>query len=714
MGTSTLIPDGIWSDPVVPQDVSTPSTSDVLINPKYTDPAVLSIVVKDYNKASAWLTDRLWVLHWRESDTLYQSPRTQAQFEGSTVARSNVSRFNVATQVNSLAPAMTGAIFSEPTPFEIRPRPNVHQDSARAWKELISILLQLCDFKSEMGYGIEGMCNQGTVIFKMGWEEYTVEETHYVRKAAPERFDLPLGGDPLLVFTPESDEFEEKTKNVTKKRPVFEKCELGTVYPNPQWKNPNQMWKSGWVVQEKYLNYEDLTKLRQNPDYDIPDDDTLRNLFTDDVEQTVSIGQLTRVMSGVNAAIFHAAPSDQDFSEDPLEKPLQVLEWCDDTKVRTVLQQKVVIRNGKHKLGCLPYVSANFWNIENSGWGMGVGRIAGSDQRIDQGITNAALDIIAFAVQPETIIARGANVPTQDQRRRLGGIRLVDGADATKAVMLVPQPQVPPDAWRALQQSQMTANNATGADQAAVQGGLPPRGSSIARSGTGAAMMQSATQGRLQAPVERIIDGVLLPFLKFVWYNVKQRMTVSEIRALLANHLTQALMVDFYDFMNADLKFDTLAGTRLAARSRMAAALPFLLEVFGNQALVSQMSSIGWKVNVLELANMVMDVSEWKNQRDLVVPMTDQEKQMMQQQQQAPQMQQAQAQAALQQQKQGDAMQLEDMKIKGRIAATAIKQQSQHLIESPLDRAMTFAERAADEKQMQNSQFYGATGGFGT
>jgi hypothetical protein len=650
----------------------------------------------------------LWVLHWRESLTLYQSPRTQAVFEGSSVSRSNVSRFNVAKQVNSLAPAITGAIFSDPTPFEIRPRPNVHQDSARAWKELLAIMLDLCDFKSEMSYGIEGMVNQGTVIFKIGWEEYTEMETHYVRKASPQRFTLPLGGQPLLVYTKESDEFEEKTEEVTKKRPIFQKCELGTVFPNPKWRTPNQMWKAGWVVEELYLNYDDLKKLRQDPDYDIPDDDTLRFIFTSDYEQVDEQSATSRTMTA-NASIHQAADEDTSWSADPLDQPMQVLEWWSEGVVRTVLQQKVVIRNGKHKLGQIPYLSANFWNIENAAMGVGVGRIAGSDQRIDQGLTNAALDLIAFAVQPEYLISRGANVPTQDMRRRLGGIRLVDG-DPQRAVTLVQQPQVPADAWRALQISNMTADAATGADQAAVQGALPGRGSSVGRSGTGAGMIQSAAQGRLQAPVERIVDGILIPFLEFLWYNVRQRMAPAEIRGLLADHLAQAINVDFYDFLNADIKFDTLAGTRLAARARMAQALPFLLEVFGNQALLQQMSQIGWKVNVLEVTNMVMDVSEWKNKRDLIVEMTDQEKQMLAQSN--PQAQQAQAEAQQQQQKQQDALQLEDMKIKGRMAVKAVDTQHQQLVESPLERASSFAERTADERSMQASQFYGPSGGM--
>lgn len=141
----------------------------------------------------------------------------------------------------------------------------------------------------------------------------------------------------------------------------------------------------------------------------------------------------------------------------------------------------------------------------------------------------------------------------------------------------------------------------------------------------------------------------------------------------------------------------------------MAQALPFLLEIFGNQALVQQMGQIGWKVNVLEVTNMVMDVSEWKNKRDLIVPMTDQEKQQMQQAN--PEAIKAQAASAMLQQKHQNDMQLESQKIQGRIAAKAVDTTHTKLIESPLDRATSFAERSADERGMQSSQFFGNPGG---
>ena len=707
MATATLQMESNPSRPVlVGQDITT-DPSNPAIPPKYTDPAVLSIVVQDFERSKAWLDDRRWPLQWTETDILYQSPRSLSVFEGSSVTRSNVSRFAVAKQVNSLAPAISGAIFSDATPFEIRPRPSGHQDTARAWTELISELLEQINFKQEASYGIQQMVNQGTVIFKTGWETETRMESHYVRKQAPQQVNMPFGS-PMTVFTEESDEFEVKEVEVTRNRPIWEKCELGEIFVDPKWRSPNRIWKANFIVHRMWLNYDDLTRLRDNPDYDIPPDDVLRAIFNNEGTEQTKPDDGTAESLQANTSVHHAQQPDEDTSEDPLMKPMQVLEWWSSTDCRVTLQEKCVIRNGLHKLPEKPFFSANYWDIENAGYGMGVGRIAGADQRVEQGTLNAILDILAFAVQPEYAIARGANVPTQDQRRRLGGIRLVDGGDASKAISLVPQPQVPADAWRAIQAVVGSSESATGADQASVQGSLPGRGSSVGRSGTGAGMLAAASAGRLQSPVERFIDGVFLPFLKFLFQMVKERMPIAEIRDIIGKR-TDDLVVDFGDFMSTDVKFDTLAGTRLAARNRMAQALPFLLEVFGNQALIQQMAEIGWKVNVMELVKMVLDMSEWKNQNDLVVPMTDQEKQQMAAQN--PAAIKAQADSAQIQQKHQNDMELEDKKISGRIAAQSVKDTAGKLIESPLDRASSFAQRTADEREIQASQFYGPSGG---
>jgi hypothetical protein len=563
------------------------------------------------------------------------------------------------------------------------------------------------NFKQELSYGIQGMVNQGTVIFKTGWETETRIETHYRRKASPSQVQMPIG-KAMEIPTEASDEFEAEDIEVTRNRPVFERCNLGEIFIDPTWANPNQLWKAKWIIHCRYLNYDDLQRLRDNDEYDIPSDEVLRAIFApESEEQTEGIDGVEESLTA-NMSIHHAARRDEDYSEDPLMKPLQVLEWWDKTQVRVVLQQKCVIRNNQHKLPDKPFFSANYWDIDNAGYGMGVGRIAGADQRVEQGMLNALLDILAFAVQPEYAVARAANVPTQDQRRRLGGIRMVDGADATKAIALVAQPQVPPDAWRAIQAVVGSSEGATGADQATVQGSIPGRGSSIVRSGTGAGAVASASSARLQSPVERVCDGVLIPFLKFMFAMIKERMPISEIRDVLAER-AEDLETDFQDFLEMPVRFETLAGTKLAARNKMAQALPFLLEVFGNQALVAQLGETGWKVNAMELVNMVLDMSGWKNKRDLIVMMTDQEKQ--QQMMNNPAAIKAQADNAQLQQKHQNDMELEDKKIAGRIATKTVDTTHKAVVESPMQRAAAFAERTADERTLQASNFYTNPGG---
>ena len=145
---------------------------------------------------------------------------------------------------------------------------------------------------------------------------------------------MPIG-PPITLFTKESDEFEAKDEEVTTNKPVFEKCNLGQVFVDPKWRHPNQLWKAKWVVYRDYLNYDDLQQLRLNPDYDIPPDDVLRAIFLGDEEQTKPIDSVEESLQA-NTSVHHAAPEDQDFSEDPLQKPMQVLEcgfpprfaWC--------------------------------------------------------------------------------------------------------------------------------------------------------------------------------------------------------------------------------------------------------------------------------------------------------------------------------------------------------------------------------------------------
>ena len=75
----------------------------------------------------------------------------------------------------------------------------------------------------------------------------------------------------------------------------------------------------------------------------------------------------------------------------------------------------------------------------------------------------------------------------------------------------------------------------------------------------------------------------------------------------------------------AEDRFECLAGAHLAAKKAMAQALPLMIQIFENQPLIQQLNSMGWMVDVKALLEMFMEVSEWKDSREVIRPMTPKE-----------------------------------------------------------------------------------------
>jgi len=66
------------NDRIQPDDVQTFGPE---LEPRYTDEGAIKLVTEDAYRAQNFIDLKQWNLHWRESDVLYQSPRTTAQFE---------------------------------------------------------------------------------------------------------------------------------------------------------------------------------------------------------------------------------------------------------------------------------------------------------------------------------------------------------------------------------------------------------------------------------------------------------------------------------------------------------------------------------------------------------------------------------------------------------------------------------------------------------
>jgi hypothetical protein len=471
-----------------------------LLEAKYSADAELKIVVQSAQIAESWLAQEQWKLLWRETDVLYQSPRTQSVFEGSSTPRSNVNRFTVAKHTNSLVPMMMSGIFYDPTPFLIRAIGKTKVSTVRAKTSLFSALIRKAEAKDECEPGIESQVLNGTGVWQKILEKREKYKTHYVRKTSAAKLSMPLTGEEE-VHTEESDEFEAVETIVTETVPVLEYCPLGTIFVDPKWNRANRIGKAAYVVKRRYLNFQNLNELRGKPGYTIPPEDELKAIFFPAQKEQPQGEGIVKEQQFASATVHHAESKDEMTAADPLEGELKVDEYWSQTRVIAVLQDKVKIRSEEHHMGDNSFLSANFWNIQNAGYGIGVGRLSGADQRIEQGSINAALDILAYAVNQQYVVSRGANVFTQQLRSRLGGFVMVDG-DASKGITTLETPKVPPELWHLYHRR----------GRSLLAGKLAQRGgSSIGRTATGAGGIMAANAGRIQGPVGRFVDHVFIP-----------------------------------------------------------------------------------------------------------------------------------------------------------------------------------------------------------
>src|ERR1017187_5439917 len=148
--------DGLWSD----------------------DPA-LRLVLTDCLAAESWAQTKSWVLNWDSSSILYQSPFGAQYWEGTTVPRSSVPLFTVATAVNSLNPQVMKGIFSGPNWFEIEARPSTRPQAARAVGSLVKYQMDDIGFAEEIRLGTMNAVLFGTSIWRWGWETFVRDRTVY-------------------------------------------------------------------------------------------------------------------------------------------------------------------------------------------------------------------------------------------------------------------------------------------------------------------------------------------------------------------------------------------------------------------------------------------------------------------------------------------------------------------------------------------------------
>ena len=608
--------------------------------PEFDDDAVATLVWDDYNRARQYIENGIWLLDWQEIDILYQSPvwnRYSRVEQGRPV---RVSDFLLAKLTRTMARAMRRSLFAEDIFFFLKPLGKTTRKDADAWTALLMQLMKRMKFTYHAGkLLINTQTLMGTGIGKLIWcEKETIKKTRRRKKPAP-RIELPSGSEE--VPTTESDEFEVIEKKIVESWPAFEYRRLGTTLFDEKWCTPDEPDESAaYCVDVDYVNFSDLQRMRENPAYkNIPDEETLIKYFFTIAEDDASTGsQLEQARTSQGSMVTHAEGRNRTTTVDPLGAVLMILERWDLRTVKTILVyegRKLTIRDEEHGFDSLCHPTATWWPIENCGYGMGIGKINGHDQRIRQGIKNECLKMLAYPMNAPLLVPRGENAPTQNVLQRLGGFFAVDvpaGGDVRKAAAYMEMPQIPADAWKMIAAIQEEAEQNSGASQQFQQGNIGGPGSSAARTATGANRISSMSDESVGDPVDSFCDGVIITTLKWLIECVKEKMPMQEIRDILALEDAQQILkdIDLEQLLNADFEVQVLAGNKLAARAGIQQALMFYLQVIQQPQLMQYMHDRGDTIDFEFIEDLMKAVSALQQTKGFVRKLTPEEMQNVQ------------------------------------------------------------------------------------
>jgi hypothetical protein len=683
---------------------------------EFDDDAACEITWRDYQTAAAWLDRNNWLAEWQYIDELYQSPNFDYDWRNANRA-ARISRFNIAKNSNTMGTQVRRGLFSDSNPFVLEPMGKLAgmpdaQTYLDAWTEIFRVLSERADLEYEMGLASDCQALQGTMIVDFGWEEKEVKRRSRKPKTPPTEVNVPMG-TPKIVHTLESDDWEEKDTTEVESWPFFEFRRLGTTLYDEKWRTPNRPEKSaGYKINVDYVAMEDLRQMRKMTCYkDIPEDAELIKFFLANPDGDASAQtQTADNLNQPGAMVLHASGEEKNTSANPFEHPfMKVARWDGENVFEILIYngRKKTIRNEAHDIGDFAFGgSATWWNIPNSGYGMGIGRLNAGDQRMDQGVLNEVLKMIAYWTNaPMAYNSADGNAPTQNMVMGLAtlwGINAGPGGDVRKSLGYIEKPPIPKEAFQIYELGKSGGEDLVGANSGAMQGNITGT-QGIARTAAGVNRASSQSDAQVAGPISNN-EIVMTRWYQFLWKMAREEMPIKEIREILSDKFSDAVMktLDAGLMMDAKFNIKILAGQKLAAKAAILQLIPFLMQLTAQPQLMQFNHEIGKTVNYGAIEKLFIRLSELAGwEESIFVDMTPEQQQAFQQNN--PAMQRTQAQLAVEQAK--GANKQKEIMAQGaqNIQETLVDKALDHVEGAvPLDLAEARLARNTDMRELQN------------
>jgi len=144
--------------------------------------------------------------------------------------------------------------------------------------------------------------------------------------------------------------------------------------------------------------------------------------------------------------------------------------------------------------------------------------------------------------------------------------------------------------------------------------------------------MAGASATRLDGPLDNFIEQVFKPFIGIIDMLTFTIMSDAAIHHILGREMGDDFLTrpdddgkrfTIQQFHDAQIEYEVLAGSSLAAKRTMAQSMVMLTQILDNPQIQQSLAEINQEyIDFKPIISMWLEASEWKNKNDIIKPMT--------------------------------------------------------------------------------------------
>lgn len=623
----------------------------------WSDDHAAKVVRADFSTASNY-REQNHDYRWVKADALYAGYKKVKYWNGTNVPKANIPIYVTLASVESILPRAISALFGDWPWFEAKPGIGTSPAAARHVRDIILSQLEWSDPREQLRRVAKSGVLYGDGIMMCGWYHREGRELQYIPEFIPKVQPLfdPLNNRFIQVPTGEYHRIiREQVIDRIINRPFWRYVSIKNIFIDPDTPGPSisgnpEVGEEGarYLIHRSHISIDALDSLRNEPGFEgIPDRPYLlllsRMRSVDHSDTTLSEGE---AMRGVSYFPY------TELSIDPAAQKLEVLHYFTSTRQVWLLNRALTIYNRPSQLGRICYYHIPWADMVDRFYGTGIADVSEGEQRVQEGLISARLNELALSIDPMTVRSRHGSTSIYEVRVRPGGLASTGASDARHDVIRQFPPGATNNAHLEVQASELRHQRVSGVSDVAMLGvGTPSN--PAARTAAGSGIQAQGAFSRVMYFVENIESQIMEPALHDVHDLDRKYLDPNQLVEGLGSQRGEQIQqagiqqgaqgaqgeiqgipplepgLDPILIWGADVHFYMRSGSRMAARTSILQVLPLILQSLLNPALLQQLASTGKTINLIEVMQMVMDATGYREKVEWITNLSPQQMQML-------------------------------------------------------------------------------------